>query len=176
MRLSCASSSSTRTSTTPGKTFSFPIYRNGNRTIPARAATDGMQDGIDITALATHPDTGRRLARKMWDFFVSEAVEPDEERCTMPRAPICKAGRESNQSSITCCAHVSSRTRGTGVRVLVGRSSIGAGRQRSRLDGFSVDTSARRCRRWVRRCSNRPTSTAGSWARDGLRPAACWRE
>jgi uncharacterized protein (DUF1800 family) len=61
------------------KTFSFPIYRNGNRTIPARAATDGMQDGIDfITALATHPDTGRRLARKMWDFFVSEAVEPDE--------------------------------------------------------------------------------------------------
>jgi hypothetical protein len=38
-----------------------------------------MQDGIDfITALATHPDTGRRLARKMWDFFVSEAVEPDE--------------------------------------------------------------------------------------------------
>ena len=49
------------------------------RTIPARAAADGMQDGIDfITALATHPDTGRRLARKLWDFFVSEVVEPDE--------------------------------------------------------------------------------------------------
>jgi uncharacterized protein (DUF1800 family) len=61
------------------KTFSFPIYRNGNHTIPARTAADGMQDGIDlITALATHPDTGRRLARKMWDFFVSEVVAPDE--------------------------------------------------------------------------------------------------
>jgi uncharacterized protein (DUF1800 family) len=61
------------------KTFTFPIYRNGNRTIPARAPADGMQDGIDfITALATHPDTGRRLARRMWDFFVSEVVEPDE--------------------------------------------------------------------------------------------------
>jgi len=61
------------------KTFSFPIHRNGSATIPARAAADGMQDGIDfITALATHPNTGRRLARKMWDFFVSEVVEPDE--------------------------------------------------------------------------------------------------
>ncbi len=38
-----------------------------------------MQDGIDfITALATHPDTGRRLARKLWSYFVSEVVEPDE--------------------------------------------------------------------------------------------------
>jgi uncharacterized protein (DUF1800 family) len=61
------------------KTFTFPIYRDGSTTIPARAAADGMQDGIDfITALATHPDTGRRLARKLWGFFVSEVVEPDE--------------------------------------------------------------------------------------------------
>jgi uncharacterized protein (DUF1800 family) len=63
---------------TGAKTFTFPIYRDGNRTIPARAAADGMQDGIDfITALATHPETARRLARKMWNFFVSEVVEPD---------------------------------------------------------------------------------------------------
>jgi uncharacterized protein (DUF1800 family) len=61
------------------KTFTFPIYRDGSNTIPARAAADGMQDGIDfITALATHPDTGRRLARKLWGYFVSEVVEPDE--------------------------------------------------------------------------------------------------
>jgi uncharacterized protein (DUF1800 family) len=64
---------------TSEKTFSFPIYRSGSRTIPARAAADGMQDGIDfITALATHPETGRRLARRMWNFFVSEVVEPDD--------------------------------------------------------------------------------------------------
>jgi len=64
---------------TAEKTFTFPIYANGSRTIPARAAAAGMQDGIDfITALARHPNTARRLARKMWNFFVSEVVVPDE--------------------------------------------------------------------------------------------------
>jgi uncharacterized protein (DUF1800 family) len=64
---------------TTAKTFTFPVYGDGSRTIPARAAADGMQDGIDfITALATHPETARRLARKMWSFFVSEVTEPDE--------------------------------------------------------------------------------------------------
>src|SRR5439155_475238 len=33
---------------TTAKTFSFPIYPDGNRTIPGRAAADGMQDGIDF--------------------------------------------------------------------------------------------------------------------------------
>jgi uncharacterized protein (DUF1800 family) len=61
------------------KTFTFPIYSNGSHTIPARAASAGMQDGIDlITALARHPRTARRLARKMWNFFVSEVVPPDD--------------------------------------------------------------------------------------------------
>ena len=60
------------------KTFTFPIYRDGGRTIPARAAADGMQDGVDfITALAQHPETARRLARKLWNFFVSELEAPD---------------------------------------------------------------------------------------------------
>ena len=60
------------------KTFTFPIYSNGGSTIPARAAADGMQDGIDfISALATHPETARRLARKLWNFFVIELVAPD---------------------------------------------------------------------------------------------------
>ena len=37
-----------------------------------------MQDGIDfITALAQHPETARRLARKLWNFFVSEIDTPD---------------------------------------------------------------------------------------------------
>ncbi len=60
------------------KTFTFPVSSSGSRTIPARAAADGMQDGIDlITALATHPETARRLARKLWNFFVSELEAPD---------------------------------------------------------------------------------------------------
>jgi uncharacterized protein (DUF1800 family) len=62
------------------KTFTFPIYRDGSATIPARAASGGMQDGIDfLTALATHPATAERLARKMWNFFVSEDLPPDPE-------------------------------------------------------------------------------------------------
>jgi len=37
-----------------------------------------MQDGIDlITALAIHPETARRLARKFWNFFISEIHQPD---------------------------------------------------------------------------------------------------
>jgi uncharacterized protein (DUF1800 family) len=60
------------------KVFSFPIYSNGSRTIPARSESAGMQDGIDlITALAVHPETARRLARKFWNFFVSEIHPPD---------------------------------------------------------------------------------------------------
>jgi uncharacterized protein (DUF1800 family) len=60
------------------KTFSFPIYPNGSRTIPARAASAGMQDGLDlITALASHQETARRLAGKLYAFFVSETMPPD---------------------------------------------------------------------------------------------------
>ena len=62
---------------TTAKTFSFPVLA-GSPTIPARAATSGLQDGLDlINALATHPETARRLARKFWTFFVSEVREPD---------------------------------------------------------------------------------------------------
>jgi uncharacterized protein (DUF1800 family) len=63
---------------TTAKTFSFPIYADGNRTIPARPANDGMQDGIDlINALVANPNTGRYLAKKLFTFFVSEFRPPD---------------------------------------------------------------------------------------------------
>jgi len=63
---------------TSDKTFSFPVYANGSRTIPARSESAGVQDGIDlITGLAVHPETARRLARKFWNFFVSEIHQPD---------------------------------------------------------------------------------------------------
>ena len=55
------------------KTFTFPIYPDGSRTIPARPAAGGMQDGIDlIDGLVRHPATGRHLARKLYRFFVNE--------------------------------------------------------------------------------------------------------
>jgi uncharacterized protein (DUF1800 family) len=60
------------------KAFTFPIYRDGRATIPARSGEDGMQDGLDlINALAMHPNTGRFLARKFWGFFINEAQPPD---------------------------------------------------------------------------------------------------
>src|SRR5438445_8427841 len=63
---------------TAAKTFSFPIYADGGKTIPSRSASGGMQDGLDlITALASHPETARRLATKLYTFFVNETTTPD---------------------------------------------------------------------------------------------------
>lgn len=63
---------------TTAKEFSFPIYSGGERVIPARSGSAGMQDGIDlINAVAGHPKTGPRLARKLYAFFVNETDEPD---------------------------------------------------------------------------------------------------
>jgi uncharacterized protein (DUF1800 family) len=63
---------------TNAKEFTFAIYPNGSHRIEARAATQGMQDGVDlINALAIHPETARRLARRLWTWFVSETEVPD---------------------------------------------------------------------------------------------------
>ena len=63
---------------TAAKEFSFPIYSNGSRTIPARSGPAGMQDGVDlINAVAFHPLTGPRLARKLYNFFINEVDPPD---------------------------------------------------------------------------------------------------
>jgi uncharacterized protein (DUF1800 family) len=63
---------------TAAKEFTFPIYTDGNRTIPARSADAGMQDGLDlINAVARHPLTGPRLARKLYAFFLNEVDEPN---------------------------------------------------------------------------------------------------
>ena len=64
---------------TSAKTFSFPIYPDGTKTIPARSSTNGIQDGIDlINALAMHPETAKRLAGQLWSFFVDEVSAPDD--------------------------------------------------------------------------------------------------
>ena len=64
---------------TDAKEFSFPIYPDGGRRIPARSAASGMDDGVDlITAVARHPATGPRLARKLYRFFISEVGPVDE--------------------------------------------------------------------------------------------------
>jgi len=64
---------------TAAKTFSFPIYSDGSKTIPARSAADGLQDGLDlINALAASPDTARYLATKLYKFFISDFGTVDD--------------------------------------------------------------------------------------------------
>jgi uncharacterized protein (DUF1800 family) len=64
---------------TTAKEFSFAIYADGSRVIPARSADTGMQDGLDlINAVAAHRATGPRLAMKLYRFFVSEIDQPDQ--------------------------------------------------------------------------------------------------
>ena len=64
---------------TGAKDFSFPIYPNGSKRIEPRIAAAGFQDGVDlINALAIHPETARRLARRLWTWFVSETEPADE--------------------------------------------------------------------------------------------------
>jgi uncharacterized protein (DUF1800 family) len=64
---------------TTAKEFTFPIYANGGRTIAARSAGEGVQDGIDlIDACLRHPATGPRLARKLYAYFVNEVDTADQ--------------------------------------------------------------------------------------------------
>jgi len=64
---------------TDAKTFTFPIYPDGTKTIPARSASNGMQDGLDLlSAVAGHAATGPRLAKKLYAFFVNEVDPPDQ--------------------------------------------------------------------------------------------------
>jgi uncharacterized protein (DUF1800 family) len=65
---------------TGDKVFSFPIYPDGTRRIQGRSASAGLQDGLDlINALAIHPETAKRLVRKLWVWFISETVAPTDD-------------------------------------------------------------------------------------------------
>jgi uncharacterized protein (DUF1800 family) len=65
---------------TTAKDFTFAIYPGGGRTIPARSGAAGMQDGLDLlNAVAAHPATGPRLARKLYAFFINEVDQADED-------------------------------------------------------------------------------------------------
>jgi uncharacterized protein (DUF1800 family) len=61
------------------KEFTFAIYPDGGKVIPARAAAGGEQDALDLVlALVRHPATARRLATRLYKFFVNETAQPDE--------------------------------------------------------------------------------------------------
>jgi uncharacterized protein (DUF1800 family) len=63
---------------TNAKEFTFAIYPDGGRVIPARSAANGEQDAGDLVfALARHPATASRLATRLYKFFVNETSDPD---------------------------------------------------------------------------------------------------
>jgi uncharacterized protein (DUF1800 family) len=63
---------------TTAKEFTFAIYPDGGKVIPARAAAAGEQDAADLVfALARHPATAQRLATRLYQFFVNETATPD---------------------------------------------------------------------------------------------------
>jgi uncharacterized protein (DUF1800 family) len=69
----------TRQHDTGEKAFTFPIYESGSRpsVIPARAATAGIQDGLDfLAALLRHPATPSFLGAKLYRFFVNDSADP----------------------------------------------------------------------------------------------------
>ena len=164
---------------TSAKTFSFPIYTDGSKTIPARAESGGMQDGVDLlNALARHPETARRLARKLWSFFISEIRPPDE----------AFVARIANVYALSDC-HMSPVVRAVLTsqefdapdsyfrEILVARRVRGARAEGNRLRGISAQQPrSDRSRTWASSCSSRRTSPDGSGARRGSRPRRCSRE
>lgn len=63
---------------TASKTFTFAIYPDGGKVIPARSAAQGEQDALDLVlALTRNPATARRLATRLYKFFISETSDPD---------------------------------------------------------------------------------------------------
>ena len=80
---------------TAAKTFSFPIYPDGGKTIPARAAADGMQDGLDFINGAGRASRtpARYLATKLYRFFVVGVGRRRRRRSSTASPPsTCRAG------------------------------------------------------------------------------------
>ena len=110
-------------------------------------AADGMQDGIDfISALARHPETARRLARKLWNFFVSDFEAPDPAFVESDRGRVpAQQHRDEAGDQRTSCDRAGFSTRRAGTRATRGRWSSSSARfGRSAGKGFRSTRRGRR--------------------------------
>ena len=128
---------------TSAKEFTFPIYRDGGRVIPARSGADGMQDGLDlIEAVARHPATGPRLARKLCGLLRQRSRSAGRGDDRRPGAAVLRhrlrdRARWSRRSS---CRRSSATSRIT-TSATRGRSSSWSARSRkSGWVGFSLNS------------------------------------
>jgi uncharacterized protein (DUF1800 family) len=87
------------------KEFTFPIYLDGGKIIPARAASAGEQDAIDfITALARHPATANRLATRLYKYFINDTDEPNAATVNQIAARFLASGGNIKQTLQTLFA------------------------------------------------------------------------
>ena len=165
---------------TAEKTFSFPIYPDGSKTIPARAAADGMQDGLDLHRRAGGASRTRRATwrRKLYRFFVSRD-RASRRRVRRPHRrglsaePLRHEGGDARGAAVA--AVLGSRARTS--RAIRGRSSSSSARSRTSAGrGFSVerraDAAVEHGAEPVRPARRR---RLGRRAGRGSRPARCWR-
>ncbi len=109
---------------TAEKTFTFPIYRDGNRTIPARSAEEGQQDGVDSSP------RWRCIQTRRGGWPGSSGTSSSARR----RRPIRRSSRSwrrftfrttrrSSRCSVTSCARHGSSIRRTTSHATPGRSN-----------------------------------------------------
>ena len=165
---------------TGAKTFSFPIYADGSKTIPARAAADGHA--------GRHRSHRRRSRRTRTPArYLAEQAVPllrlaSSARSTTPFVErIASVYLQSRYDMKAVMREVLLSPRVLGPeRVL--RALLLAGRvRRPRAEGHRLDRllGERRADAAVEHgadpATTRPTSPAGTRARRGSRPARCWR-
>ena len=79
---------------TTAKTFTFPIYRNGVADDSGACGGGGHAGRHRLHHGAGHASgDGARLARKLWNFFVSEAFDPIPTSCAARPASTCRTTR-----------------------------------------------------------------------------------
>ena len=131
--------STTRSATTPASTR--PRRRNSRsrstrtaaRRFPRAPAPSGMQDGIDlIDAVARHPATGPRLARKLYSFFVNEVDAPGHgaDRSRWRRTYYSQRLRDRAVMRVLLLVAAVPRSRRTTTSATAGRWSSSSGRSR----------------------------------------------
>ena len=134
---------------TGAKTFSFPIYSNGSRTIPARSESAGMQDGIDlITALAMHPETAPSAGAQVLELLHQRDPRTPDPAFVESVAAVYLQSRHRDQAGRPLHPHLAlvHQSGDAATRAIHGRRSSSCARSRKWAGRTSRST--RRDRRW----------------------------
>jgi hypothetical protein len=159
---------------TDAKEFTFAIYPDGGKIIPARAARNGEQDALDlILALARIRrrrgacDASLQVLRQRDRGARSGARHRDGER--LP-------GNNYNIKAVLRTLVHSQQFRDPAnffQRYSWPAEFVVRAIKETGWTGFSVNARSRRCTTWASSCMSRPTSTGGSSGRAGSRPRRC---